>query len=135
MGDISVWVSNAVPEGTRLGFTVPQQNVRLTEQQSSIEPSIGILSACLPNLRPLLVKVRDRVTSNHSSNTYGEANSQGSQGAWNRGPKSNNLSSKKSGPAYKEEDEVYLTNMTTAGGSSDSVQQRAGANSDADRAA
>ena len=39
---------------------------------SSVEPSIGIFSACLPNLRPLWVIFRDKVSSYHASTSNNE---------------------------------------------------------------
>lgn len=93
---------------------------------SAVEPSIGILSACLPNMRPIFVFVRNKVSSSNRSEaqsrtvsapglvTWGGSGGPGSKGA-------------KGSHHRKDEDELRLTNnnysmtnIVTAGGPSES---------------
>lgn len=86
---------------------------------SSVEPSIGILSACLPVLGPLLrIVFRNYVSSNKQSASH----------ELERTPGYYNLSNSKSGNDLKsfdrrayigklrpDDDEIYLTNNATGG--------------------
>lgn len=93
---------------------------------SAVEPSIGILSACLPNMRPLFVFIRSKVSSSSRSEgqsctasepgliTWGGSGGPGPKGA-------------KGVHRGKDEDELRLTNnnysmtnIVTAGGPSES---------------
>ncbi|ETS85356.1 hypothetical protein PFICI_03381 [Pestalotiopsis fici W106-1] len=87
---------------------------------SSIEPSVGIVSACLPNLRPIFGKLRGAVSSKSSRNTYIANNSMGSRGNWSQKPGS--TVAKNHGSVYKREDEVQLTNL--ADSSNEDVNQQ-----------
>lgn len=93
---------------------------------SAVEPSIGILSACLPNMRPLFVFVRNKVSSSdrsehrsHSAPAPGIITWGGSGGPGSKGAKGSHR--------RKDEDELRLTknnysmtNIVTVGGSSES---------------
>ncbi|CAJ2511778.1 Uu.00g074030.m01.CDS01 [Anthostomella pinea] len=89
---------------------------------SSIEPSVGIVSACLPSLGPLLVKLRERVMSQPSSRTYVTHESQGRRGGhWGqRGSAGLNFKSILS-PRSKEDDEIQLHHISQT--SSDTVHR------------
>ncbi|KAI0469814.1 hypothetical protein GGR56DRAFT_661712 [Xylariaceae sp. FL0804] len=82
---------------------------------SSIEPSVGIISACLPNLRPLFGKLLDKATSGPRSNAYVVTDSQGASGKWGRIQSPSASSGPKGGMISKsmEDDEVQLYSLST----------------------
>lgn len=81
---------------------------------SSVEPSIGILSACLPSLRPLWSHLRAKVSSyypshdDHQSRNTQESKTFGAQ----KSPRSRGF---KKIHLTREEDEISLTNIATGG--------------------
>ncbi|KAI0162678.1 hypothetical protein BJ166DRAFT_274384 [Pestalotiopsis sp. NC0098] len=81
---------------------------------SAIEPSIGILSACLPNMRPLYIISRRKLSPSYASRS-GQGNDPPSVPGlvtWGRGdPKRSGGSLNKSGftQVVGEEDEIHLT--------------------------
>lgn len=75
---------------------------------SSVEPSIGIFSACLPNLRPLWVIFRDKVSSYHASTSNNEQSHNLNQ------PSAEYTIGQKSSRNHKfrrDEDEISLTTV------------------------
>lgn len=76
---------------------------------SSVEPSIGILSACLPNLRPLWMLFRDKVSSYHTNISVNEPSYDPNQ------PRSGKYTSEQKGSKghklRRDEDEISLTTM------------------------
>ncbi|KAF9638831.1 pth11-like integral membrane protein [Lasiodiplodia theobromae] len=96
---------------------------------SSVEPSIGILSACLPNLRPLFRSLRERMSSaerSHSSDRTGQR-SGSSDTPWRSGGHAGQRGSSYGGSRFgfgsgdgalklvEEEDEIHLTNRAMGG--------------------
>ncbi|KAF3001713.1 hypothetical protein E8E14_002650 [Neopestalotiopsis sp. 37M] len=80
---------------------------------SAIEPSIGILSACLPNMRPLWIISRRKL-----SPSYADRSARSNQDppsvpglvTWGRGdPKSSGKASKDGFTQFQDEDEMHLT--------------------------
>ncbi|KAF5861297.1 hypothetical protein ETB97_000413 [Aspergillus alliaceus] len=90
---------------------------------SNVEPCIGIVSACLPTLRPLLRRIPQLrlwgfFNSNGLSRDYGKSHSRGASGS---GPGSLNVSgSRGNGKRNRfrpEDDEIYLTTDVGRGSS------------------
>lgn len=87
---------------------------------SSIESSFGVVSACLPVLRPLYLRWRDsygssllsrKVIVGSATGPHGYMKSWGSSGA---SQKPKGLFTKLSGNSYKD-DEIHLTSLATVG--------------------
>lgn len=100
---------------------------------SAVEPSIGILSACLPNMRPLFIFVRNKVSSSnrsagqsHTTSAPGLVTWGGSGGPGSKGAKGIHR--------LKDEDELRLTKnnysmtniVTTVGRSESEASQGEG---------
>ncbi|KAI1370552.1 hypothetical protein F4677DRAFT_350367 [Hypoxylon crocopeplum] len=82
---------------------------------SSIEPAVGILSACLPSLRPLYRRAKNKVSSN--------ATKQGSSANWgtkgSRAPNSYVRFGSHTESRHAHDDEVALTRITRGPAGSD----------------